>query len=57
MSRYNKAFQGGLGAAVAAILSWMVEQFGGVQIPVEITGAAAVVLAGLFPALMPANKE
>ena len=57
MTRYNKAFQGGLGAAVAVIMAWLAEAFMGVTVPVEITGALAVVLAGLFPAFGPANRE
>ena len=55
MGRYNKAFEGGIGAAVAFILVWLVETFVGVEVPDGILFAAATVLAGAFPALGPKN--
>lgn len=55
MNRYNKAFQGGAGAAIALILSWGVQEFGGVVVPPGVEIAFATLLAGLLPAVMPAN--
>ena len=57
MTRYNKAFQGGAGAAVALIVSWGVSEFGGVEIPAGVEMAWAALLAGLFPRFMPANSQ
>ncbi len=57
MQRYNKAFQGGIGASVALIGSWALTYFGAVEVPVAVQSAAAIVLAGLFPVFGPANKE
>ena len=55
MSRYNKAFAGSAGAAIAMIISWAITEFGGVEVPLGIQGALAMVLSGLGPLIAPPN--
>lgn len=57
MTRYNKAFQGGAGAAVALILSWAVQEFGGIEVPMGIELAVVTLLAALVPRFGPANAD
>ena len=57
MNRYNKAFQGGAGAAVALILTWAIGEWGGIIVPEAVELAFATLLAGAFPAFGPQNKE
>lgn len=57
MTKYNKAYAGGIGAAVAFVLGWAAETFFQVSVPVEMQGALAIILSGLGPMVGPANKE
>lgn len=56
MQKWNKAYAGGIGAAVAMILAWLMGEMG-LNVPVEIEGALTIILSGLGPLLAPANKE
>ena len=56
MQRFNKAYAGGAGAAVAVIVVWLVETLGQVVVPGEVEGALAIIFAALGPAIGPGNK-
>lgn len=56
MQKFNKAYAGGIGAASAMILVWLVESFG-FSVPAEVEGAFTIILSGLGPLVGPANKE
>lgn len=56
MKRYNKAYAGGVGTAIAMIVIWAVEAFGGVDVPPMVENAAYIIGAGLGPLAGPANK-
>lgn len=55
MWKYNKAYAGGAGAAVALILAWVLESMG-VSVPTEVEAAFTVVLSGVGPLVAPANQ-
>lgn len=56
MNRYNKAFQGGAGAALGILISWITIEAGLVdEVPMAVEGALAFVCAALLPAVGPAN--
>lgn len=55
MQKYNKAYAGGIGAAVAMIAVWLIEA-AGLAVPGEVQTALTIVLSGLGPMLAPANK-
>ena len=57
MQKYNTAYAGGLGAAVALLLAWGIEAAFQLPIPAEVEGAMAIILAGVGPMIGPANKE
>lgn len=57
MQKFNKAYAGGIGVALAMAAIWAIESFGGVTLPPEIVNALYVAGAGLGPALGPRNKE
>ena len=57
MQKYNKAYAGGIGAAVAVILSWATEAFLNIGIPGEVEGAMAIIFAAVGPLIGPANQE
>ena len=57
MQKYNKAYAGGLGAALAVILSWLSEAFLQISIPGEVEGAMTIILAAVGPIIGPANQE
>ena len=57
MNRYNKAFQGGAGAAVALIATWAIGEWGGIVVPEAVELAFATLLAGVVPALGPRNAS
>lgn len=57
MKKYNKAFQGGAGAAVGYLIVWAIETFTTAPVPPGIDLAIAALLAGVFPVFGPANQE
>ena len=55
MRKYNKAMQGGAGAAIALILAWIASLFG-LEVPKEVESAFTVILAAVGPMVGPANS-
>ena len=51
MTRFNKAWAGGLGALIASAIGLYFE------LDPEMTGALTIILAGLGPAVAPKNAE
>lgn len=56
MQKYNKAYAGGIGAALAVILSWASEAFLGISIPGEVEGAMTILFAAIGPMIGPENR-
>lgn len=47
MTQYNKAFAGGAAVAVSSIIIWILQEYGGADIPPAIQASLTTVIAGV----------